>query len=349
MHLAPGDALTYARGEAPPVFPVLMNSPHVQNLRSGHSSRAMVPRLLDSIVMPTGETSHGVLDLPASTVRFLETRSKASSLLKWDTATTKERVVAGVRCAEENPCGLVGCGRKVCFRASHNNKIRASRQSVTDAQLYADDRGLPLMLVTLNMQWAVPGYDNTGKSPVLSPGGGASNAPWLRSTWNKDDAFGGKNLLEERLTVIEAARNRFKRNFDGGPVWWWSETSWRESSVKGQRWLPQPHLHLLVATKDQEAVARAWEKCGDARVTTKKALFKEVRFGRETTQHLGRYLAKGSTGTHLARLQQGKLGGAAIRCSDLAAYLDDRSLLEWVASLDAFRLGAHSFGAWGAT
>lgn len=355
MQLAPGDALTYARGEVPtgiPV-PVLVNSSHVRNLRSGVCARAMVPRLLDAITMmpdwEKGVAAGEIIDLPVSTVRFLETRSKASHLLKWDTSKTKDRVFAGARCDDEMPCGLVGCGRKVCYRASHNNKIRASRQAVTEAQLYADSRELPLMLVTLNMKWAVPGYDNGGDVPVLSPAGGAHNAAWLRGTWSDKDVFAGNNVLEERLTALDAARNRFKRLWKGGPVWWWSETAWRESSVKGQRWLPQPHLHVLIATKDHDEVMKTWARCGDARVETKKALFKQVEFGTNTTRYLGRYLAKGSTGTHLARLRQGKSGGASIRCSDLGAYLDDRSMLEWVASLDAYRVGAHSFGAWGVT
>ena len=366
---APSIAQTYARDEAPPdhlAVPALQQTPHVRGLRSGNTAKADPRKVLDSLSSmfewSKRVASNEIVDLPVSSVRLLGARAKALLVKGWDATETRRRLTDAACCgraygnsvsADVFSCGLVGCGRLACYRLSHDKRIAASRAAVTEAQIYADEVGRPLVMLTLNMDWAVPAYEGSS-APVLHPLGGAVNALWLRANHTLTGGFAGKNLLQDRMAVLMAARDRFRVNWaetKQGPVWWWMETAWRETSVPGQRWLPQPHLHVLVVpdqSLSEDAFLALWGGCGDARAATKPMMKRDISFGAETTRVLGRYLAKGATGIPLARLARGDAGSPAIRCSDLAAYLDDRSLLEWVEGMDGSGLKTKMSGRWGA-
>ncbi len=370
MQQAP-DAQPYAQRYAPPEHlsaRAVRVGTHASSIRAGVVTRMRAQGVLDSFVSvydwEKQVDSDMVTPLPPSSCRMAEARATALVLEAWPAHGTKQRLYDGLRCGvttdegQEHRCGNVGCQHIECYRLAHDNRITSSREAVEQAQRFADHHDRPLILITLNFNWRVPANEGS-TAPPLSPLGGAANTIWLRGavsrTPGRNSGSAGKNLLLERLGIIQTARNKFRdawRRADLGPVWWWTETAWRATRVAGQRWLPQPHIHALVSPP-VESLARwsevdaLWGGCSSPVEKVKPMLSRMVSPGEETTRRLGRYLAKGSTGTSLARLDQGPRA-PAIRCSDLASHLDDRSVYEWVEALDGPGYKSRMMGSWSA-
>lgn len=376
VQLSVDDERTYRRDPVPEEHlsvPVLTRSAHISGLRSGKTVRIDADRVLASIsVMPEWQkrvVGREIVDLPVASVAMVKARATAVLLEESvDLAKSKDRLREAVRCGigvthtksngcvELQGCGHPGCGRLACYRESHDNRIALSRTHVREAQRFAEANGRPLLLLTLSVNWACPSYEDEDRAPVLGILGAQARALWLRGDVvmsGPRKGLTGKNLLQERLDQNSAVRDSFRKAWNDralGPIWWWSETSWRETRVPGQRWLPQPHLHLLVAPpasaleNDAVAIRDLWSACAPRGQQLRPAKLVLVADHYTDAQHLGRYLAKGHTGSSLARISQGGDLVAPIRSTDLAAHLDDRSCLEWAVSMDATK--TKNLGKW---